>query len=96
MTTQKSKSPESIAQDIVNICGVPIGNDRDNLIYSISQAIKAERENIQHTYKQQNIRMRNNRLVLPPRRVIGTGTDIDVYNGGFNACLELIEKGEIE
>ena len=106
MTTQKS--PEEIINECLLMDPSQFFTLRDEMdsrkysswIASIKEklisAIKAERENIQHTYKQQNIRMTNNRLVLPPRRVIGMGTDVDVYNGGFNACLELIEKGEIE
>lgn len=104
MTTQKS--PEEIINECLLMDPSQFFTLRDEMdsrkysswIASIKEklisAIKAERENIQHTYKQQNIRMTNNRLVLPPRRVIGMGTDVDVYNGGFNACLDLIEKGK--
>ena len=35
-------------------------------------------------------------FVLPERRQLGTGSDIDVYNGGFNSCLDLIEQRKRE
>jgi len=40
MTTKDGLDFDAIAIQIVNICGVPIGNDRNNLIYSIVQALK--------------------------------------------------------
>lgn len=76
MTTQKS--PEDVAQNVLieyqrflkdypttspEICSY-------RMQCFIAAAIKAERENIQHTYKQQNIRMTNNRLVLPDEETI--------------------------
>lgn len=69
MTTQKS--PEDVAQNVLieyqrflkdypttspEICSY-------RMQCFIAAAIKAERKNIQHTYKQQNIRMTNNRFV---------------------------------
>jgi hypothetical protein len=35
---------DKVAREIVDICGVPIGNDRNNLIYSISQALRTSYE----------------------------------------------------
>lgn len=79
MTSQKSKSPESIAKDIV--CkwrGEPIHeNDFDQeLVDDIAAAIKAERE--------------NNRLVLPERKEAFKQGRYVQGERDWNACLDEI------